>query len=210
MLSTDLIPTRREERMHRSFEGWAALASFLVAAGLLSSAAARAEDARPTLLALQQGTLTYTVVHKFHEVKGTSRKLEGLARIQQAGPTQVQVRAPVASFDSGNSNRDAHMREATHEPLHPFVEVKGTLPPVRLPLSEPQDVTLEARVELNGIQKKQAIPVRLEPSGQRGVRAKFSFPISLDSFQVDRPELLLIKIDDRATISGELLFSVRE
>jgi hypothetical protein len=94
--------------------------------------------------------------------------------------------------------------------LHPFTEVKGTMPPVQLPLSGPQDVTLEARVELNGIQQKLAIPVRLEPSGQRGVRAKFSFPISLDAFQVERPELLLIKIDDRAMISGDLLFSVRE
>ena len=197
--------------MGRSIPGRALLWSrLLVALGLLSAAAARAEDARPTLLALDQGTLTYTVVHKLHEVKGTTRKLEGLARIQPAGPTQVQVRVPVASFDSGNSNRDAHMREATHEPLHPFAEVKGTMPHVKLPLAGPQDVTLEARVELNGIQQKHAIRVRLEPSGQRGVRAKFSFPISLDAFQVERPELLLIKVDDRAMISGELLFSVRE
>ena len=87
--------------------------------------------------------------------------------------------------------------------------MKGTLPPLTLPLSGPQDLTLDARVELNGIQQKQAIPVHLEPSGERGVRARFSFPISLDAFQVERPELLLIKVDDRATISGELLFAVR-
>jgi hypothetical protein len=102
------------------------------------------------------------------------------------------------------------MREATHEPLHPVAEVKGTLPPVTLPLSGPQDVTLDARVELNGIQQKHAIPVRLEPSGPRAVRAKFSFPISLDAYRVDRPELLLIKIDDRALISGDVVFAVRE
>ena len=170
-----------------------------------------AKDARVTQRkTLEQGTLAYKVVHKLHEVTGTTRKLEGLARLQSGGPMLVQVRAPVGSFDSGNSNRDAHMREATHEPLHPFAEVKGTLPPLTLPLSGPQDVTLEARVELNGIQQKQTIPVHLEPSGQRGVRARFSFPISLDSFHVERPELLLIKIDDKATISGDLLFSVRE
>jgi hypothetical protein len=181
-----------------------------LAIALLIAVAARADDARPMSLALEQGTLTYTVVHKLHEVTGTTRKLEGLARLQPGGPTLVQVRAPVGSFDSGNSNRDAHMREATHEPLHPFAEVKGTLPPLTLPLSGPQDLTLDARVELNGIQQKQAIPLHLEPSGQRGVRARFSFPISLDSFGVERPELLLIKIDDKATISGDLLFSVRE
>ena len=181
-----------------------------LAAALLPALAAHADDARPTLLALQQGTLGYTVVHKLHQVTGTTREMEGLARLQPGGPTLVQVRARVASFDSGNSNRDAHMREATHEPLHPVAEVKGTLPSLTLPLSGPLQLTMDARVELNGIQQKHAIPVDLEPSGARAVRARFSFPISLDAYQVERPELLLIKIDDRATISGDLVFAVRE
>lgn len=188
----------------------ALLTAVRLATAVLIAAAARADEPRPLLLALDKGELTYTVVHKLHQVTGTTRKLEGLARLQPGGPTLVQVRAPVATFDSGNSNRDAHMREATHEPLHPVAEVKGTLPPVTLPLAGPQDVTLDARVELNGIQQKQAIPVHLEPSGPRAVRAKFSFPISLDAYRVDRPELLLIKIDDRAVISGDVVFAVRE
>jgi hypothetical protein len=188
----------------------ALLTAVRLATAVLIAAAARAEEARPLLLALDRGEISYTVVHKLHQVTGTTRKLEGLARLQPGGPTLVQVRAPVATFDSGNSNRDAHMREATHEPLHPVAELKGTLPPVTLPLAGPQDVTLDARVELNGIQQKQAIPVHLEPSGPRAVRAKFSFPISLDTYRVDRPELLLIKIDDRAVISGDVVFAVRE
>jgi len=188
----------------------ALLARLPLVAAMLIAAAARSEEAGPLLLTLDNGEITYTVVHKLHQVTGTSRKLEGLARLQPGGPTLVQVRAPVATFDSGNSNRDAHMREATHEPLHPVAEVKGTLPPLTLPLAAPQDVTMDARVELNGIQQKQAIPVHLEPAGPRAVRAKFSFPISLDAFQVERPELLLIKIDDRAVIAGDVLFAVRE
>src|SRR6266702_3525423 len=103
------------------------------------AAARRGDEARPTLLALEQGTLSYTVVHKLHQVTGTTQKLEGLARLQPGGPTLVQVRARVATFDSGNSNRDAHVREATQEPLHPVAEVKGTLPPLTLPLAGPQD-----------------------------------------------------------------------
>src|SRR5438105_2851771 len=73
---------------------------------------------------LESGTLTYRVVHKLHQVVGTSRQLEGRAVIQDDGTGRVQVRARVASFDSGNANRDAHMREATHEPVHPFASVK--------------------------------------------------------------------------------------
>src|SRR6267143_1593770 len=118
----------------------ALLATLPVAAAILFGAAARSDEARPLLLALDKGEVTYTVVHKLHQVTGTSRKLEGLARLQPGGPTLVQVRA----------------------------------------------------------------------SGARAVRVKFSFPISLDAFQVERPELLLIKIDDRAVIAGDVLFAVRE
>src|SRR5713101_467132 len=99
------------------------------------------------MLDVREGTLTYRVVHKLHEVQGKTKQVEGRALVQEDGSAKVQVRAKVATFDSGNSNRDAHMREATHEPLHPVAEVKGTLPPLTLPLAEPQDLTLDARVE---------------------------------------------------------------
>jgi polyisoprenoid-binding protein YceI len=156
---------------------------------------------------LRQGTLTYTVVHKLHEVRGTTRQLEGRALAQPDGNVRVQVRAKVASFDSGNSNRDAHMREVTHDAAHPYAEVKGTIAGVRLPLAGPQQATLHATVELNGQKQTQDVPVKLEPANG-GVHATFTFPISLDAFRVERPELLLIKVDDRALISGDLQFGV--
>src|SRR3954468_80463 len=123
-------------------------ARFAFAAALSVACAALAQDA--ALYAVKDGSLTYTLVHKLHEVRGTTRKLEGLAKVQPGGPTLVQVRVPVASFDSGNSNRDSHMREATHEAAHPYVEVKGTLPALQLPLAGPTELPLDAKVELNG------------------------------------------------------------
>jgi polyisoprenoid-binding protein YceI len=181
-------------------------ARFAFAAALSVACAALAQDA--ALYAVKDGSVTYTVVHKLHEVHGTSRKLEGVAKVQPGAPTLVQVRVPVASFDSGNSNRDSHMREATHEPAHPYVEVKGTLPPLQVPLTGPTQVPLDARIELNGETERQTIPVMLTPEGA-GIRAKFSFPVSLDAHHVERPELLLVKVDDQLKIDGDLLFEVR-
>jgi hypothetical protein len=157
------------------------------------------------LLEVREGTLSYTVVHKLHEVHGTSRQVEGRALAQPDGTVRVQVRAKVATFDSGNSNRDAHMREATHDAAHPYAEVKGTMSGVTLPLTEARQATLRATVELNGEKQAIDVPLKLEPV-RGGVRATFTFPISLDRFKVERPELLLIKVDDRATISGDLRF----
>jgi len=171
--------------------------------------AALAQETPATFYGVKDGSITYVLVHKLHEVHGTSRKLEGVAKLQPGGPTLVQVRVPVASFDSGNSNRDSHMREATHEAAHPYVEVKGTLPPLQLPLSGPTQLPLEARIDLNGESERQTIPVTLTPEGS-GIRAKFSFPVSLEAHHVERPELLLVKVDDKVTIDGNLLFEARK
>jgi polyisoprenoid-binding protein YceI len=178
-------------------------------AALLCSGSASAQQQAPVLLSLARGTLTYTVVHKLHEVKGTSHTMQGAAKVQPGAPTVVQVRVPIATFDSGNSNRDEHMREATHEPAHPNVELKGTLPPVSLPLAGEQQVTLDATVEMNGIVQRHSIPVTLTPQAS-GVEARFSFPVSLDGYRIERPELLLIKVEDKCVVDGDLVFAERK
>ena len=161
--------------------------------------------AAPQTFDLREGTLTYTVIHKLHEVKGTTNQLQGRAQLQPDGTLRVQVRAKVSSFDSGNGNRDEHVREVTHEPAHPFVQVKGSAPNVAV--GAPADVKLDATIDLNGVQKQQQIAVHLEPRQGGGVRAKFSFPISLDAFHVERPELLFVKVEDKAQIEGDLVFT---
>jgi polyisoprenoid-binding protein YceI len=131
--------------------------------------------------------------------------VEGRALVQGDGSAKVQVRAKVASFDSGNANRDAHMREATHEPVHSYASVKGTLEGLRLPITAPVDLAMSATVELNGAKQQATIPISFRQEGA-AIRATFSFPISLDSFKVERPELLFIKVDDRVQIAGDLSF----
>jgi hypothetical protein len=160
----------------------------------------------PQAFDLHEGTLSYVVVHKLHEVKGTTHAVEGRALVQPGGGLRVQVRAKVATFDSGNSNRDEHMREVTHEPVHPYVQIKASAAGVTLPLAAPVELKLDGTLDFNGLQQPEKISVKLEPSPD-GVRARFSFPISLGAFKVERPELLLVKIDDKATIEGELVFA---
>ena len=173
---------------------------------LFCAALLAASAGNPQNFDLREGTLTYTVIHKLHEVKATTHTLEGRALVQPGGLLRVQVRAKIASFDSGNSNRDEHVREVTHEPAHPYVQLKGTALGVQLPISAPAEVMLDGTVELNGVQKPQQVVVHLTPQ-EGGVRARFSFSISLDAFTVERPELLFFKVDDRAQIDGDLIFA---
>lgn len=160
----------------------------------------------PRTFELREGTLTYTVVHKLHEVQGTSHAVEGRALLAPDGGLRVQVRARVASFDSGNSNRDVHVREVTHEVEHPFASVKGTLAGLLLPLAAPATLVLHAIVELNGQKQAAEIPLQLSQEGPK-LRAKLSFPLSLEAFHIERPELLFVKVDDKLVLSGELVFA---
>src|SRR6202521_4288361 len=172
---------------------------------VISLCAAAGPAAAPVRLDLRQGSLSYVVVHKLHEVKGTTHELEGKAVLLPDGSAKVQVRAKVATFDSGNSNRDEHMREATHAVEHQYASVKGTLEGVTLPLSGAVEKKLSAFVELNGEKQAVEVPLKLAPA-EDGVRVTFSFPISLDAFHVERPELFFVKVEDKAVIEGALGF----
>ena len=183
------------------------LLSTLVCALLASAARADAPSAPsvPALLDLKEFSLNYTVVHKLHVVTATCKTAEGKAAVAPGVPARVQVRAKVACFDSGDSNRDTHMREVTHEALHPYVSVKGTIEGVTLPLAAPVEWTLNARVELNGETQSVAIPITLSQEGSV-VRGKVKFPVSLDGFKIERPSLLTIKVEDAVVLEGELSF----
>ena len=180
------------------------LTIFAAACAIGLAALAGPPAAKP--LDLQGGSVTYKVVHRLHEVTGTTQKLEGRALLSPDGTVKVQVRAPIASFDSGNSNRDAHMRECTHEAEHPYVTVKGTLAGVQWPLAANLDTTMQAQVELNGQRNPVPVTLHLQPDEGGKLRGTFSFSISLDAFRVERPELLLIKVDDAVRMEGTLTF----
>jgi len=173
--------------------------------GLLAAAiAARAEEAVPAVFNVREGTLGYTITHKLHEVRGTTHDFEGKVVVAPDGTARVQVRARVASFDSGNSNRDEHMREVTHEVEHPYCSVKGIATGVKLPLDAPRRIILAGTVELNGQRVSVEIPVGLTQSGSR-LRASFSFAVSLDDLKIQRPALLFVRVEDRLMIEGDLL-----
>jgi hypothetical protein len=169
------------------------------------AASAPAPGAGQRMFDLKEADLRYTVVHKLHTVHARCRTAEGKAVVASGGPSKVQVRAKVACFDSGDSNRDAHMREVTHEPVHPQVTVKGSVEALPFPLAGPVERTLSAKVELAGESQSVAIPITLAPDGER-LRGSFKFAVSLDGFKVERPSLLFIKLEDSLAVEGDLVF----
>jgi polyisoprenoid-binding protein YceI len=185
-----------------------ALAAVLALAAGLAATPARVEEraAGPVDLGVGAGsTLSYKLIHKFHEVTGTARAVDGKARLQPGGGVQVMVRARVDAFDSGNGNRDAHMQEVTEAARYPQVILKavGAITP---PASYPAEieVALQGELTFHGLSRPVAVPARVTFTAPDAARVAASFPISLDGFGVERPSLLFVKVDDAVVITANL------
>lgn len=163
--------------------------------------------ATPVILdvAPDDSRLRYEVIHRLHKVNGVSSAPEGRAVIRPDGTMQVMVRAAIASFDSGDANRDSHMREAVNASQFPHVTFRG-ITKIEIPTEFP--ATVEAQVsgqlEFSSGKHRETVPVTLEFQSADTVRVNATFEISLEKYGVERPSLLFVKIDDSCQLHAEL------
>lgn len=174
----------------------ASLLALLLASGLA-----------PGMLAVDPpaSALRYHVVHKLHRVDGETRSIEGRAAVKPDGTVQAMVRAAVASFRSGDSSRDAHMEETLEAGRFPYVTFRGVArldAGLELPAAE---LAMDGEVELHGVRRPVHVALAIERRPDGALRARTSFEVSLDSFGIDRPSLLFVKIDDACRIDVDLV-----
>jgi polyisoprenoid-binding protein YceI len=156
-------------------------------------------------VAPKTSTVTYTIVHKLHSVEGRSSDIEGKAVVRDDGTVQAMVRVPVASFRSGDGNRDEHMLEAVEGGKFPYVTFKGvaslgpekTLPSGALPM--------QGEIEFHGVTHPVTVPLSLEVQPDGSLHGHGGFDVSLDAYGVERPSLLFMKIDDSCHIDLDLV-----
>ncbi|HEY0838641.1 MAG TPA: YceI family protein [Vulgatibacter sp.] len=177
------------------------------AAALLSICLPLAAAAGETTTAARwagKGTVEYVLTHKLHQVVGTSSEPEVVLVMDDAG-LKVMARAKVTSFKSGNGNRDAHALEAIDAANHPLVVVRGVAPGFKPPASPGVvKVPVKAEVELKGVSIPRDIEVTLDFKGPDLAEATFSFPESLEAHKVERPSLMMIKVEDALEIRGKI------
>ena len=179
------------------------------AAAQAPAPAAAAAAAEVYSVTAGQSSLTYHLIHKLHKVDGVSKKVEGKAQLTAAGQVKVMLRAPVESFDSGDNNRDTHMKETVEAARFPTVELKALGEGVTPPQSYPATVkkTFKAQVLFHGVTKSMDIPVDITFESATRIKAAASFAISLDGFNVERPSLLFVKVNDDLKIDAAVTFT---
>jgi len=148
------------------------------------------------------GSVEYHLVHKFHKIVGVSKALAVRGTVDASG-LKVMARTQVSTFDSDNSNRDAHMMETVEGEKYPWVSVRGALPGFKLPTSGTTKITVPASVELHGVAVSHPIDITVETKDGVHLHISFEFSESLTAHKIERPSLLFVAVDDLITIVGK-------
>jgi hypothetical protein len=152
---------------------------------------------------LKQSTLTYHVSHPLHQTEGVSRAARGKG-VCHDGQCDFLVAVPVKSFDSGDSNRDLHMMQATRGAEFPMVTVRTRLPEAASSLT-----TIKADLEIQfagqTAQYKQ-VPFQSVTQGNE-TRISGTIPAMLPDFKIDPPSLLAMPVKNEIPVRIEMTWS---
>lgn len=146
---------------------------------------------------LLNSTLTYHMTHPMHDVNGTSHAAKGKG-ICENGQCNFLIAVPVKSFDSGDSNRDLHMIEATRGAQFPMVIVRA-----QFASSEAKASTLYAdlQVQFAGQTAHYShVPFQRTSHGNE-VQITGTIPATCSDFKIERPSFLTVPIRNEIPIS---------
>jgi hypothetical protein len=167
---------------------------------LLSTALAFAAGSEQWIL--QEGTLSYHVSHPLHQIDGVSHAARGKG-VCHDGQCDFLIAAPVKSFDSGDSNRDLHMVQATRGAQFPMVSVRTRLPESALNES---NVSLDLDVEFAGQTAHYShIAFQQTVEGTQH-RITGTIPARVSDFKIDPPSLLTVPIKNEMPVKVDMVW----
>ena len=149
---------------------------------------------------LQHSTLTYHMSHPMHDVNGVSHAAKGKG-ICQKGVCNFLIAVPVKTFDTGDSNRDLHMIEATRGAQFPMVIVR-----TQFPEAETNSPTVDANLEVQFAGQTahyQHVPFKRTTQGNQ-VRITGTIPATCSDFKIVRPAFLTVPIKNGIPVTVDM------
>jgi hypothetical protein len=149
---------------------------------------------------LERSTLTYRVSHPLHQTEGVSQAAKGKG-VCHAGQCDFLIAVPVKSFDSGDSNRDLHMLQATRGAQFPIVTVRTRLAEEA---SESATIHPDLEIEFAGqTARYMQVPFQLATQGNQ-IRISGTIPATLSDFKIDPPSLLAIPVKNEMPVRVDM------
>lgn len=149
---------------------------------------------------IKESLAKYTVKHLLKTVSGESKEIKGKGVCDKSN-CEFLLAVTVKSFDSGNTNRDLHMLEVMKGAKYPLVVARVSFPES---VFKNKNWTGEVELELAGIKKK--VPLTLEIV-EKDLFIHGDFVFKCSDFQIERPSLLTVAIDDEVKMTVNTTWS---
>ena len=149
---------------------------------------------------LDQSTLTYHMSHPMHEVDGVSHAARGKG-VCHAGWCNFLIAVPVKTFESGDTNRDLHMIEATRGAEFPLIQVRAHFPQVE---TTQKWIHADLEVQFAGQTAHYSmVPFERVQQGSE-VRITGSIPLTCSNFKIERPSFLGVAIKNEIPVRVDM------
>ncbi len=150
-----------------------------------------------------QSVVSYSAKHPMHEWGGTSHDVAAAVtyndEIKQVDAVAVSIK--VASFDSGNSNRDSHAMEVLEGIKYPNVTFVSS----NVKAGENGTLIAVGTLTFHGVAKPMTLQAtRKDASGKMILTGEF--PISMTAHNVERPSFLGMKTEDQMALRFTAVF----
>lgn len=148
--------------------------------------------------------LKYKLTHPLHEVEAISKEQTCVIEVDTSAKVvkQALVQVGVATFNSGNSNRDSHAMEVIDAITYPSARFLSDK------VSQTGDsLKISGKLTFHGITKEITISA-FRKWGDKNLEVDGNFDISLTEFKIDRPTLLLMPVNDDLKFSFKEVFNL--
>ena len=149
-----------------------------------------------------ESSVTYRLVHPLHTIEATSKEVVFRLSLD---PTKkeiagVSAQVDVMTFDSCNSNRDSHAMEVIDAISYPDATFSGSA------ITQYGDsLRVDGTLTFHGVTKNIVVRATVHWSPKR-LEVRGDWALSLTAFQVERPSLLMIPVEDTLRFSCTAVF----
>ena len=149
---------------------------------------------------LEKAEISYHVSHPLHQIDGVSHGARAKG-VCHDGQCEFLIAVPVKTFESGDSNRDVHMIQATRGGQFPMVVVRTRLPEAGL-----VSTTIHADIEIEfaGQTARYKQVAFQEEVKANEIRITGTIPATLSDFKIEPPSLLAMPIKNEIPVHVDL------
>ena len=148
-----------------------------------------------------KSSISYSGNHFLHKWSAENNNLSGLIKTDNEKIVNIGIVAKVADFKSGNASLDSNSYRVLEALKFPNIIFKS----ISIENSK-ETLNIKGVIQFHGIDKNIDVNAELIRN-ENTTQINGKFTLSLSDFSVDRPSLLLRKVDDQIIIVFKLIFN---